>query len=260
MDPAPQLLIEVLRGDRSRRPVRDDTSAAGVRAALEDHVFEFFGAQRRVTPLIISSATLKNASPVSELSDSSLSRARGVLISTLLRLVVAHVHVGDPFDDALGAWRAERPGELVDLIDHLEHDQLARLRADVQGHFSTLLAGLGPIPSNWLPRTSQRARQLLGGGSVELRDVVDLVVGSIHSDSSQVALVDITTSPLGSGAERVVRYHAMMQTLRTGVAPLRSSIFSSATGDLWTFDVDAELLMHGVDDVARTFAHLKSHS
>jgi hypothetical protein len=197
---------------------------------------------------------------VSELSDSSLSRARGVLISTLFRLVVAHVHVDDPFEDALSAWRAERPGELVDFIDHLEHDQRARLRADVQGHFSTLLAGLGPIPSNWLPRTSQRARQLLGGGSVELRDVVDLVVGSIHAESSQVALVDITTSPLGSGAERVVRYHAMMQTLRTGVAPLRSSIFSSATGEIWTFDVDAELLMRGVEDVARTFDHLRSHS
>jgi hypothetical protein len=36
------------------------------------------------------------------------------------------------------------------------------------------------------------------------------------------------------------------------VVPLRTSIFSSATGELWTLDVDRELLMRGVDDVVET--------
>jgi hypothetical protein len=126
----------------------------------------------------------------------------------------------------------------------------------VTSHFATLTKGLGPVPSSWWPRTSQRARQLLGGGNVLLRDVVDLVVGSTHHEVASVALVDITTSPLGAGAERVMRFHALMQTLRTSVVPLRTSIFSSATGELWTLDVDPELLMRAVSDVVETMARV----
>jgi hypothetical protein len=85
-----------------------------------------------------------------------------------------------------------------------------------------------------------------------LRDVVDLAVGSTHADVASVALVDVTTSPLGTSAERVMRFHALLETLRTSVVPLRTSIFSSATGELWTLDVDRELLMRGVDDVVET--------
>jgi hypothetical protein len=93
---------------------------------------------------------------------------------------------------------------------------------------------------------------MLGGGNVQLNDVVDLVVGSTQSDHASVALVDVTTSPLGAGAERVMRYHALVQTLRACVVPLRTSMFSSATGELWSLDVDAELLMRAVGDLVDT--------
>jgi hypothetical protein len=253
MEPAPELLSEVLRGDRSRRPPRDDKTAPGLRALLEDHVFELLGAGRREEPIVVSSASLRTGAVVTNLTDSSLSRARGILLSTGLRLLVAQIHVDDPYADALSAWRAQRPHDgLIEVLDHLDADQLARLRADVHAHFATLVRGLGPVPSGWLPRTAQRARQLLGGGNVELRDVVDLAVGSTHADVASVALVDVTTSPLGTSAERVMRFHALLETLRTSVVPLRTSIFSSATGELWTLDVDRELLMRGVDDVVET--------
>jgi hypothetical protein len=254
-EPAPDLLIEVLRGDRDRRPLRDDHCAAGLRATLEDHVFELFGPERRATPTVISSATLRGSGQVSELFDSPLGRARGILISTVFRLLVTHVHVQDPYDDALTAWRGEHPrDELVELLTHFDHDQVARLRADVHAHYCTLVRGVGPIPSSWLPRTSQRARQSLGGGSVELRDVVDLVVGSTHGDVASVALVDITTSPLGAGAERALRYHALVQTLRTSIVPLRTVAFSSATGELWVLDVDHELLTRSLEDLVQALA------
>jgi len=254
-EPAPERLTEVLRGDRLRRPARDDTSASGLRALLEDHVFDLFGPARRPTPLVVTSARLHDTNRVRALGDATLSRARGILISTLLRLLVAQVHVENPFDDAMAAWRGERPNDsTIEFLVHLDHDQHARLRADVQAHFSVLERGLGVIPSTWLPRTSQRARYLLGGASVELRDVVDLVVGSTQGDVANVALVDVTTSPLGVGAERAMRYHALLQTLRTSVVPLRTVAFSSATGELWTLDVDNDLLMRAVDDVTRVLA------
>jgi hypothetical protein len=67
-----------------------------------------------------------------------------------------------------------------------------------------------------------------------------------------VALLDVTTSPLGEGAERVMRYHALVQTLRTSIVPLRTSMFSTATGELWSANVDDELLSRAVGDVLET--------
>lgn len=252
----PALLLEVVRGDRSRRPRRDSESAAGLRAELEDVVFDHLGPERREVPWRISSATVRGGPPAGPYVGGTLSRARGVLITTALRLLVAQVHVDDPYDDALKAWRARRAGsELLEQVDHLDADQAARLHAEVAAHFETLQR-LGPIPSNWSPRTCQRAYQMLGGGNVFLGDVVDLVVGSPHHESTNVALVDITTSPLGIGAERVMRYHALIQTLRTSVVPLRTSMFSSATGELRTLDVDRELLMRGVEDLTHIISRL----
>ncbi len=254
-DASHELLNEVLRGDRARRPQRDDAAAAGLRALLEDHVFEIFGSLRRERAVVITSATIHGAHQPSEMLDSSPGRARGVLISTLLRLLVAQVHVENPFDDALAAWRGERPHDrLLNVVEHLDADQAARLRADVEAHFVTLAGCVGPLPSNWWPRTSQRARQILGGGNVLLSDVVDLIIGSTRSEQASVALVDVTTSPLGVGAERVMRFHALVQTLRTSVVPLRTSILSSATGELRTLDVDTELLLRAVDDLVEVLA------
>jgi hypothetical protein len=64
-----------------------------------------------------------------------------------------------------------------------------------------------------------------------------------------VALLDVTTSTLDEGEERAMRYHALVQTLRTGVVPLRTSAFSTATGELWSCDVDGELLTRSVADL-----------
>ena len=249
-DANPDLLIDVLRGDRSNRPDRDVTSAAGLRAMLEDSVFALIGPALRESPLIVTSAKLRRSRAPREISDSPLSRVRGVAIGTLLHLLVAQVHIDEPWEDVLRAWRVERPhDDVLVQVAHLDVEQVARLRADVRSHFETMARHVGSIASSWRPRTSLRAHQILAGGNVELRDVVDLMVGSTHSACASVVLLDVTTSPLGADAERVMRYHALVHTLRTCVVPLRTSIFSSATGELWALDVDTELLMRAVNDV-----------
>ena len=255
MEPNPELVSDVMRGDRARRPRRDDATAAGLRALLEDHVFAVFGARRATNTVTISRATLNSSGDRDEQTFSPLSRARGVLVSTAFRLLVAQVHVSDPFDEAMSAWRSEHPHDgLLDTLTHLDADQRARLRAEVASHVTTLTRTLGTIPSSWRPRTSQRVRQSFAGASVCLSDVIDLVVGSTHLDVANIALLDITTSPLGPGSERAMRYHALMQTLRSSVVPLRTSILSSATGEIWTLDVDHGLLIRAVEDVATVLA------
>jgi len=258
LDASPLSVMDVLRGVRDTRPVANTTSAAGLRAQLEDGIFDVLGPKLLDTPLTIRTSSLRVNVATINLSNSSLGQVRGILITQVLRLLSGGVPVEHAFDESLMAWRCDvGDNELTTYVDQLAPDELARLSTDVSAHSVTLKRSLGTLSSRWQPRTSLRAYQRLGGGNVILRDVIDLMVGTTASHEASVALLDVTTSPLGEGAERVLRYHALVQTLRTSTVPLRSSMFSTATGELWSCDVDNELLARGVDDVLGVLRAMK---
>ncbi len=181
---------------------------------------------------------------------SSTGRIRGILIGQILRFLSVGMSIDHAFDDAVAAWRGDvGDHELIQRLDALDDDDRARLATDVEAHSVTLTRALGAIPAHWMPRSNVRASQRLAGGNVVLRDVVDLMIGTSTSEVASIALFDVTTSPLGEGAERSMRYHALVQTLRASVMPLRTCTFSSATGETWIRDVDYELLSRSVEDV-----------
>jgi ribosomal protein S13 len=239
---SPMNVVEALRGDRATRPPVDRTSAAGLRASLEDGLYEVLGIARPTSPIIVRSASLRRASRTMDLTSSAHGRLRGVLVNHVLRLWSVGTTVGDAFDDALCAWRATGDDGSIALVDTMDVDERARLATDVAAHGVTLTRSLGPIPSQWMPRSSVRANQSLAGGNVLLRDVAVVC-------PDQVVLFDVTTAPLGEGVERAMRYHALVQTLRTSAVPLRTSAFSTATGELWVRDVDHEMLTRSVGEV-----------
>jgi hypothetical protein len=250
LDAAPANVMEVLRGERDGRPRVNTTAAAGLRAQLEDGIFELLGPALRATPCTIRAASLRRVADTLEGAGSPAAQVRGLLVNQALRLMGAGAAAEAAFDEALAAWRADDgANDLTAFVDGLDADERARLASDVTAHCLTLARSLGALPSRWQPRTALRAYQRLAGGNVILRDVVDLMVGTTLGDEASVALLDVTTAPLGEGAERVMRYHALVQTLRTSTVPLRTSIFSSATGELWCADVDDELLERAVADV-----------
>jgi hypothetical protein len=250
LDSSPLSVVAALRGDRSKRPLIDIASASGLRSLLEDGIFEVIGAQRLDAPLIIRTSSLQQRFATTDLTMSTIGRIRGVLIAQLLRLLSVGMSIERPFDDALTAWRADvGSNELVEHVDRLDNEERARLATDLDAHFVTLTRALGEIPARWMPRSCVRSLQRLSGGNVILRDVIDLMIGTPTSEVASIALFDVTTSPLGEGAERSMRYHALMQTLRSSVMPLRTCTFSSATGEIWIRDVDYDLLARSVDDV-----------
>lgn len=250
-------MVDALRGDRTRRPRNDTTVSAGLRATLDDGLYDLIGATQLTTPVVVRPSSLHLRPKTSEFSTSSHGRLRGVLISQILRLMSVGVVIDHAFDDAVLAWRSEvDTSELLEQLDRLDDDERARLATDLGAHRVALARALGTIPAGWLPRSGVRASQRLAGGSVVLRDVVDLMIGSTTSDSASVALFDVTTSPLGEAAERTMRFHALVQTLRTSTMPLRTCTFSTATGELWMRDVDYELLSRSVDDVLEAVASL----
>jgi len=250
LDSSPISVVEALRGDRSQRPLIDIASAGGLRSLLEDGIFEIIGAERLETPLVVRTSSLQQPFATTDLAMSTPGRIRGVLIGQLLRLLSVGMSIDHAFDDAVAAWRGEvGANELIKQLDTLDDNDRARLATDLEAHCVTLTRARGEIPERWMPRSCVRATQRLAGGNVVLRDVVDLMIGTSTSEVASIALFDVTTSPLGEGAERSMRYHALMQTLRTSVMPLRTCTFSSATGEIWIRDVDYELLARSVDDV-----------
>jgi hypothetical protein len=249
LDSSPISVVEALRGDRSRRPLIDVASAGGLRSLLEDGIFEVMGAQKLETPLVVRTSSLQQRF-ATDLALSTAGRIRGVLIGQLLRLLSVGMSIDHAFDDAVAAWRGDDgTNDLIQRLDALDDDERARLATDLEAHCVTLTRALGEVPARWMPRSCVRATQRLAGGNVVLRDVIDLMIGTSTSEVASIALFDVTTSPLGEGAERSMRYHALMQTLRTSVMPLRTCTFSSATGEIWVRDVDYELLARSVDDV-----------
>jgi hypothetical protein len=236
--------------------VPDTLAAALLRAALEESLAALLGEGPRGEPITVRASSLRQDAPTTH-GASSHAPVRGILVNQALRLLCAGVALDDVYLDTLSAWRAE-VGEnyLTGYVDQLDGDEVARLRADVEAHWVTLKRSLGTLSNWWLPRTSMRAYQRLAGGNVILRDMVDLMVGTTSSDVASVAILDVTTSPLDEGAERVMRDHALVQTLRTGIVPLRTSMFSTGTGELWSVDVESELLARSVDDVLRVIEGL----
>jgi hypothetical protein len=246
----PPRVIDALRGDRSSRPVADTTSASGLRARLEDGIYAILGNEVPASPLVVRASSLRQQARTTDLSTSSLARMRGVLVSHLLRLFCVGFRPICAYDSALDAWRSEAGADdLLEQLDRLDDEERARLTTDVTAHALALSRALGDVPSRWMPRSALRATQRLGGGRIILRDVIDLMVGTNGGGSASVALFDVTTSPLGEGAERAMRYHALVETLRSSVVPLRTSLFSSATGELWTSDVDHAMLQRSADEV-----------
>ncbi len=247
---SPDCVLDALRGDRATRPPRDTTSAGDLRARLELGVAEVLGAAEADPPVVITARRLRPTSHGTDLHESARGRLRGALVAVLARLHAVGAPVGHAYDDALAAWRAEGPpGDLAAHFDSLDADDRARLATDVTANHVTLVRALGEVPATWNVRTNQRASLRLAQGRVLLRDAVDLVIGSIHRDVAGVVLLDLTTAPLGEGAERALRYHALVEALRTSVLPLRCAALSTATGELWLRDVDDELLARAADDV-----------
>ena len=242
-----ETVAAALRGTPETRPLRDDATAAGLRAELADVVFACGASTDH--PLVLRSSALRLDRGVA--GASSYARLRGLYVAAALRLVVNGHSMANPLDELTVAFdRLGSEGDVAAMVAQLSGDDRARLEAELRSHVSLLSQELGTIPPNWRPRTMVRSAVVLAGGALELRDQVDLVVGTHLSPVASLALLDVTTSPLGPDAERVMRYHALVSTLRTGSLPLRTAMLSSATGERWTVDVTPELLHRAVADIA----------
>jgi hypothetical protein len=243
-------VLQALRGNRADRPAARTGDSAILRAALEDSLYSIVGPQHFFNPLVIRSQELRTEVTTLSANLHSFARVRGILMHHALRLLSVGYSFANPFEELVAAWRCDvGENELLAFIDHLDREDRAKFSTDIAAHTTALRHGLGVIGASWSLRSTVRVSNLLCSGAVALRDTIDLSIDTLGEGANSTVLLDLTTAPLDENSERTLRFHALNQTLRTGVTPLRSGVLSTATGEQLVHTVDTELLTRAVEDV-----------
>ena len=245
-------VLQALRGNRTDRPAPRIGDAAILRAALEDSLYAIVGPQHFFDPLVLRSQDLRTEPLVLAENAHSLARVRGILIHHALRLLSVGYSFNNPYEEVLDAWRCEAgANELLTFIDHLDSEDRAKFATEIAAHTTALRHGLGTFGSSWSLRSTVRVANLLCAGAVALRDTIDLSIDTFGNGANSTVLLDLTPAPLDESSEKALRIHALNQTLRTGVTPLRSAVLSTATGDQVVREVTSDLLTQAVADVLK---------
>lgn len=243
-------VLQALRGNRADRPAPRLGDAQILRNALEESLYSIVGPQHFFNPLVLRAQDFRFVERDFAEYDYSFARVRGILMHQALRLLSVGYSFNNPFEELVASWRCEvGEHDLLNFVDHLDSEDRAKLSTDIAAHTAALRHGIGVFGSSWALRTNVRVANLLCGGAVALRDTIDLSINTSDSKDGATVLLDITTAPLDDSSATTLRFHALNQTLRSGVTPLRAAMLSTATGEQLVLDVNAELLTQAVADL-----------
>jgi hypothetical protein len=238
-------LVVALRGTLALRPSVDRGLAGGLRAWLDDGIFELLGVPS-IGAVRVRTSDVAGAPP----PGGPAAMLRGALVAQLLSLHVAGCTPQDPYVAAATALHASgRDDELAAALDELDTEERARLAAEVASHGAVLFDRLPAVPARWSPRVGVRHHVALAGGGVILRGRIDLTLGEPGGTTACVCLLDVTTSPLEQRHEDALTYLALLETLRSGEPPLRVAALSTADGTALVRDVTGTLLADAADAV-----------
>ena len=241
-------LLELLRGRRELRPRIDPSLAGGLRAWLEDDLAPLALELDPTMPLLLSPRSVSSRRLRSLPSAATI--ARSSLLAALVAQQVMLGAVEHPMDDALSALEADPSrAELVEFIHALEPGAFAQLAAELAAHHAILAASLAPIPATWLPRCNLRLAAPLAGGRIVLAGVVSLMVGPPADERASVCLLEVTTAANDEASPRRLAALALLETLRSGAAPLRAASLCTSTGSVELLDVTDGCLAGAVRDV-----------
>lgn len=105
-----------------------------------------------------------------------------------------------------------------------------------------------PLPPNWVPRFEENIQARIGNLILSARP--DLVLGRPRADMRQTMLLcDFKSGSLNDSHLFEAHYYALVSTLRFGVPPFRSTVFSLASGEWTAPDIDADILRNTADVV-----------
>jgi hypothetical protein len=243
-------VLQRLRGALEARPRVDPNLAGGLRAWLEDGVADV-------------SATLSSAAASVHMDwrwvTGDLERdadtvtppmALGALVATLFRQVIVTGATDDPLDDALAGLEAdERRDRVAQFVRELPAPALTSVADDLSAASRHLVRDWGSVPSWWLPRTDDPVVVPLGGGRIVLTGLFDLVLGAPSTGCASVCVVEVRSGARRASDRTRRRWHALLETLRSGAPPFRVATYYTRDGSLEVDEVDDRMLNGVVDEV-----------
>jgi len=245
-------VLEVMRGDPSARPAPDPDLIRAARAHLEAAAAAWAAVVPpdvvvRVTKDAVTSVRRCEARHMAELAgrfegDTAVVPAvlRGRLVDALFRQVATTGGISeDAVADALAGCEAE--GEPVSLAV-LDPQAREQVRAEVVAAGVILAAGWPDLPAGSAARTQERLLVTLAGGRVVLSGRPDLTIGRPTRLRAGVVVVEAKSGRFRPAHLDELRFYALLEALRWGVAPFRALVWSLGDGRIEALDIDAELL------------------
>lgn len=185
-------------------------------------------------------------------ADAATPRAHGLHPATAVGIVahraiqLAHTHPGRPVPEYVrvavaGARGEEQFGEFWNAADMgAQSDLLMQITSRVTAY----LDSWPPLADAWNPRFEESMQAKIGTLTLAAR--TDLVLGRPRGTGQQTMLITdwksgaLRTDPLGHYDEAM--FYALVASLRHGVPPFRSTVYSLASGEWTDPDVTADAL------------------
>ena len=137
--------------------------------------------------------------------------------------------------------------DLATFIRNLADGQRQDLVRDANNLLVRFVADWPPVEDRWWPTVEMTSD--FGVGPVRLRAIVDLAVRPRFAAGPRMFIVDFKTGMVDRQHRDDLRFYALVETLRSRVAPYRVATYYLDTGDYDYEDVDEELLRSTLDRV-----------
>lgn len=160
---------------------------------------------------------------------------------------MAHTHPGRPVghyvDAVLAAGDDSGLSRTVAEADDLT---VSDLRTRAVERVAAFLDSWPPLDERWTPRFEGALQARIGPLTLAARP--DLTLGRPRSDGRQTMfIVDLKTGSLHDSHADEAAFYALTATLRFGVPPFRSTVYSLASGEHTDADVDEASLLSAAD-------------
>lgn len=243
----PAGILSCLRGPGEARPAADRLWCGGLREQIEDGLAPAARTLRLSAPVRLTWSSLiaePERCPGPEGAPkypAAWSRALDVLVRVAFRQWVVTGSMADPFADALaGLQVAGDGGGVLRVVAGFGSRDQRRLRGALISQVSRLVDLWPTLDPRWAPRTDEHLLAPVAGGRVMLAAQVDLAIGHPAVDQVPVTFVTATSGMVGSAPWRRLLFAALVETLRSGVAPSQVAVVSAVTGSLEMRQVTSE--------------------
>ena len=143
---------------------------------------------------------------------------------------------GDVVDEALAQLSDDErsAGEFIEQLSPAERAQLRSMAIDAYSKFDECFP---PLKNSWRPVLESSARVELFGGRINLSTRADLTLGAVGAK----VIVDMKSGRVYPNHREELRFYALVESLRAGVAPRMLATYS-----LETARADVEPVTEGV--------------